>query len=290
MPEQKPGSTPDQPSIPSWSEPPKVWETGETPDQTRVPGTRRLWAAGGLAVAVLIGSVTAISLQERHTGNSARERESTARTKVADESLVPTAPPTAPEGKSGLSSPQPGTSEASGSSKSPRRAAKHKAKSAPKPSKSPGLGKKPSPPSKPSLSSWKSVQSVDHPGFYWHVSGGPVELDWPSDPESRRDSTFDVVEGLADSSCYSFRTADGMFLRHRYWVLRADRDDGSELFSQDATFCPGWSPYSGAMTLEAVNYPGCFLRHSYFELVLDRNGYDMTRPEEFSFRLVAGLG
>ncbi|GAA3827225.1 AbfB domain-containing protein [Streptomyces phyllanthi] len=289
MPEKKPGSTPDQPSTPSWTEPPKVWETGETPDQSRVPGTRRLWAAGVLAVAVLIGSVTAISLQERRTEDSARERESTGRTKVADESLVPTVAPAAPDGKSGLSSPQPSASKSSKSSESQQGGAKDETESDPKPSKSSESSKKPSSPSKPSTASWKSIESVNYPGRYWHVSSGLVKLDAPRGSESREDSTFNQVKGLSNSSCYSFKTSDGTYLRHRNFVLRAERNDGSDLFSKDATFCPGWSGHPGAVLLTSVNYPNYALRHRNFELRLDPYGYNTTNRQDFYFRLVEGL-
>jgi hypothetical protein len=110
-----------------------------------------------------------------------------------------------------------------------------------------------------------------------------------SGSEQREDATFKRVKGLADSSCYSFVTSDGDYLRHRNVVLRKDSDDGSALFRQDATFCPRASAYSGAVMLESVNYPGRFLRHQDFQLRLDPYQNTSLYQADSAFRLVEGL-
>lgn len=286
MPEQKPGSNPDLLPVP-WSSPPKVWETGESPDQTRVPGTRRLWAAGVLAVAVLIGSVTAIALEERRPDDTARDR--TGQTNSSDDSLVSgvSLPPAAPEGKSGLSSPQPSKSKSSAPSDTQQGGAKPE----PSTSTSAPAGKKP--PSSFTSSSWKSVQSVNYPDRYWHLRSGMIRLDQVSTrsgSETREDSTFKVVSGLADPSCYSFVMEGGRYVHHEGFRLQADRDDGSKLFEQDATFCPRRSFHSGAVMLESVNYPGRFLRHRDFGLRLEPVENHQLYWADTAFRLVKGLG
>lgn len=292
MPDEKPGSTPDNLPVP-WSSPPKVWETGESPDQTRVPGTRRLWAAGALAVAVLMGSVTAIALQEPRTEDLARER--TARTTVADEPIVPTVAPAAPDGKSGLSSPQPSASQSETSSGSQQGGAKAEPEPEPPPSTSAAAaapGQKPPSSSKPSASSGKSVRAVNYPDRYWHLRSGLIQLDQVSSrsgSETREDSTFQVVSGLTDSSCYSFRMEDGRYVRHQNFVLRVDRNDGSRPFKQDATFCPRRSFYSDAVMLESVNYPGRYLRHKNFVLRLEPVENSRLYWSDTAFRLVKGL-
>jgi hypothetical protein len=136
---------------------------------------------------------------------------------------------------------------------------------------------------------WRSVRSAGYPDRYWHVSGGLVNLDPVRGSESREDSTFKLVEGLADASCHSFATSDGGYLRHRQFVLRAERHDGSALFRQDATFCPRTSPVSGALMLESVNYPGRFLRHKDFRLRLDPYQHSGLYVSDASFQLVGGL-
>lgn len=117
-----------------------------------------------------------------------------------------------------------------------------------------------------------------------------MKLDPVGGSESREDSTFTLVKGLAKSSCYSFVSDNGTYLRHRDFVLRSERYDGSSLFMQDATFCTVPSSlYSGAVMLESVNYPGRFLRHKNFGLRLDPYGYNTSGRSDFSFRLVDGL-
>jgi hypothetical protein len=130
---------------------------------------------------------------------------------------------------------------------------------------------------------------VNYPDRYWHVSGGYVKLDPITSASARQDATFKVVKGLADSSCYSFATHDGRYLRHRSFLLRSERNDGSGLFEQDATFCPRTSAYSGAVMLESVNYPGRFLRHQNFQLKLEPSQYSDLYRADSAFRLVDGL-
>jgi hypothetical protein len=158
-----------------------------------------------------------------------------------------------------------------------------------KPTKSPAPDRT-SPAPKPTPAG-TSLRSVNYPDRYWHVRDGYVRLDEiGSGPEQREDSTFQRVKGLADSSCSSFVTADGRYLRHRSFVLVKDRNDGSSLFRADATFCPRPSPYySGAVMLESVNYPGRFLRHQNFQLKLDAFQNTYQYVADSTFRMVAGL-
>ncbi|MET7475824.1 AbfB domain-containing protein [Streptomyces sp. NPDC005648] len=188
-----------------------------------------------------------------------------------------------PDGRSGMSSTRPSSSPQVQENGSPSAA------TGSKPAKSPTH--KASSPAKPNPSAtYRSVQSVNYPDRYWHVSGDFVDLDPPRGSESRQDSTFQLVKGLANSSCYSFLTHDGKYLRHRDFVLRDERNDGSNLFKQDATFCPQYSGYPGAVLLQSVNYPNYALRHKDFQLHLDPYGYNTTNRQDFFFRLTDPLG
>lgn len=304
MPEQIPWRPPDDPT-PAWNPPPKVWETGEAPDDSRVPGTRRLWLAGGLAVGVLVASVSAIAMQDRESANGAADRNAPA---AADEPLLPdvSLPAPAPSAKTGLSSPQAtpsekGTSE-EGTSEKQQGGAKGAGSSndgassgdadGDDPGDDDNKGKKGKKGKSPAPSDRKSVRSVNFPDRHWQVSDGFVRLAQvgESSPSSaREDSSFRVVKGLAKASCHSFVTADGTYLRHRHFVLRAERNDGSNLFRQDATFCPRPAYGSSGVMLEAVNYPGRFLRHRSFTLRLE--GYDRSQSywKDSAFKLVDGL-
>ncbi|MGW3648407.1 AbfB domain-containing protein [Streptomyces sp. NPDC000878] len=289
MTEEKPRLIPTQP-----------WENGWAPDTSRVPGTRRLWMAGTLALSVVAACVTAIIVTERQTEQPAPVAKAPVPSPgstypglltYASPSPTGAAPPS---GKSGLSSEQPPAPAATAPAAAvPAPDAKGSASAAVsetpgKPAASPSPSKSSAAPAKPASTS-RSVESVNYPGRYWHVSNGLVKLDQVRGSESREDSTFDVVKGLSNSSCYSFRTNDGKYLRHREFILRAERNDGSSLFKQDATFCGGYSGYTGEAMLTSVNYPNYALRHKNFQLRLDPYGYNTTNRKDFLFRLVAPL-
>lgn len=275
-----PETTPEPPRNP------QPWENGWAPDTSRAPGTRRLWLAGVLALATVVACVTAITVMDNGTDDRSRASGDPSSTSSATvPGLISFATPsmtgtTAPSGKSGLSSAQPTKSSAPG----PQGSESAPAESTKSPSPHGSSSSHPKP-----TSTWRSIRSVNYPDRYWHVSGGYVKLDPVRGSESREDSTFKVVKGLANSSCYSFATHDGKYLRHRNFILLADRNDGSSLFKQDATFCPRTSSYSGAVMLESVNYPGRFLRHQNFQLKLDPyQSSDLYRADS-AFRFVGGL-
>ncbi|MFE9766323.1 AbfB domain-containing protein [Streptomyces sp. NPDC005808] len=321
MPEMKPEPGPDQPAssaerpvasseitawrptahgapypaeMPPFAEVPMPWESDETLAEGRLPGTRRLWLAGGLAIAVLIATATAIAVLDNGSDTSSQDE---ANLPVADTGLpfIPGAAAAAPTGKTALSSPVPSPSTPQGAA-SPNSPGEGPAEPAPAPPEPTVTGKASAP---APAAARTSVQSVDQPDRYWHLSDGVVRLDQVSgsSPEAiRRDASFTKVTGLADSSCYSFVTADGSYLRHRDFVLRAERTDGSALFKQDATFCPRPTSSAGAVMLEAVNHPGHYLHDRDFQLRLERYDNDDHRRddhrdrESWAFRLVKGLG
>ncbi|MER6420187.1 AbfB domain-containing protein [Streptomyces sp. NPDC001137] len=269
-------------------EPPRnqPWENGWAPDTSRAPGTRRLWLAGALALSTIVACATAIAVMDRDSDRPSQASGIPSST-VAETppGLISFASPSttgtsAPSGKRGLSSAQPTKSSAPG----PQGSESAPAKTSKSPSPHPNSSSHPKP-----TSTWRSVRSVNYPDRYWHVSGGYVKLDPVRGSESGEDSTFKVVKGLTDGSCYSFATHDGQYLRHRNFILLADRNDGSSLFKQDATFCPRTSAYSGAVMLESVNYPGRFLRHQNFQLKLDSFQNSSLYLADSAFRLVEGL-
>ncbi|WP_405815533.1 AbfB domain-containing protein [Streptomyces sp. NBC_01390] len=287
MTEEKPRLIPNQP-----------WENGWAPDTTRVPGTRRLWMAGTLALSVVAACVTAIVITDREPEETVPVAKAPAASPGSTyPGLLTFASPSAagtepPGGKSGLSSAQPTTSAATTPAPAPdvKGSASAPVSEAPKPpAASPSPSKSSAAPSSPDRSLLRSVEAVNYPDRYWHVSDGLVKLDQVGGSESRQDSTFSVVKGLSNNSCYSFKTHDGKYLRHRDFVLHADRNDGSSLFKQDATFCGGYSGYTGAAVLQSVNYPNYALRHKNFQLRLDPYGYNTTNRQDFYFRVVAPL-
>ncbi|MEU0383944.1 AbfB domain-containing protein [Streptomyces chartreusis] len=266
----------------------RPWESGWAPDTTRAPGTRRLWLAGALALATVTACVTAIAVMDSRPGEpTPSAAQPTALSSSAPGGLISFATPSKagaekPGGRRAEPSPTPTTSAPSASpSPEPQ-------KKAPKP---PKASSAPSTHPKPPASHGISIRSVNFPDRYWRVRDGSVRLDQiGSGPEQREDATFRRVAGLADSSCYSFATADGRYLRHRSFVLVANTNDGSSLFRKDATFCPHYWSASGTLTLESVNYPGRFLRHRNFQLRLDPYENSHLYHSDASFQIVSGLG
>ncbi len=260
------------------------------PRQHPAPGTRRLWLAGALALTTIVMCVTAIAVTDKHP-------DDVSRTKRAD--------PTSPDGaggpgllsfaspsKKGTPTPDehaPASATASGPTASTAASEHGGTPSAkpPAPPKSTSTHGSSTPGS--STTARTSVRSVNYPDRYWQVSGDFVKLNPAASAAARTAATFTLVKGLANSSCYSFTTSAGTYLRHRDFVLRAEGDDGSSLFRQDATFCPRTSSYSGAVMLESVNYPGRYLRHQNFQLKLDRYENSPQYRSDSAFRLVDGL-
>ncbi|MFF9866334.1 sigma-70 family RNA polymerase sigma factor [Streptomyces sp. NPDC013953] len=123
-----------------------------------------------------------------------------------------------------------------------------------------------------------ALESVDEPGLYVTYADDFAMLgrvSASSSARTRQRVTFTVVRGLADTRCVTFRAADGRYLRHRYLRLQLSTDDGSELFREDATFCPRPGAVAGSVTLHAHNYPGSVIRHRDGGIWLD--GSDGTR-------------
>lgn len=272
------------------------WENGWAPDTSRTPGTRRLWLAGGLAAVTIVACVTAIAVNHETPDRSSAHAKKPAAPTDDGPGLLSFASPSAstkaaPGTKSLPSSAEPTASVSASVSATSGADGKAGHKASPKPSKpgSSGSGSDGGSHGSKTSSSWKSVRSVNYPDRYWHVNGDYVKLDQVGSASARRDATFKVVKGLADASCYSFATADGSYLRHRNFVLRSERNDGSSLFQQDATFCPRPSSFSGAVMLESANYPGRFLRHQNFQLKLDAYQYSDLYRADSAFLLVDGL-
>ncbi|MCF3133524.1 AbfB domain-containing protein [Streptomyces olivochromogenes] len=281
------------------------WENGWAPDTSRAPGTRSIWLAGGLALATVVACVAAIAVSGQSPDEASAAPARTGAPTDDGPGLLSFASPSsgttaAPaDSESGLSSQAPLGSPSAASARDHGGAASTPSAGPSASSKDSGSHDGPGDGSggggggsgdSKNTSARKSVRSVNYPDRYWHISGGYVQLDPVGSAGARRDAAFQLVKGLADAACYSFATGDGGYLRHRDFLLRAERDDGSRLFTQDATFCPRASAHAGAVMLESVNYPGRFLRHQNFRLKLDRyESSDLYRADS-AFRLVDGLG
>ncbi|MEV4349283.1 sigma-70 family RNA polymerase sigma factor [Actinoplanes sp. NPDC049596] len=107
---------------------------------------------------------------------------------------------------------------------------------------------------------------------------GPLSLEWAGggyltrgentdavvvakvDAGGRRRATFTAVNGLADPRCVSFRDADGRYLRHYELRGYVAPFDYSQIFREDATYCPLPGTAAGTVFLRSFNYPEFYLR------------------------------
>ena len=84
------------------------------------------------------------------------------------------------------------------------------------------------------------------------------------------DSQFRIVTGLAGSGTVSLESANfpGYFLRHRNHELWVERNDGSTLFRNDASFFrrAGLADAAG-VSFESLNFPGRYIRQVNFLLM-----------------------
>jgi len=94
----------------------------------------------------------------------------------------------------------------------------------------------------------------------------PVTAD--SSTTDKADATFVEAAGLANPNCVSFESVNkpGSYLRHQNFQFHLQPNDGSTLFSMDATFCPGPGNSGQGTSFQSVNFPGRYIRN-YTNLV-----------------------
>jgi hypothetical protein len=99
-----------------------------------------------------------------------------------------------------------------------------------------------------------------------------------SSSTDKSDATWIVRAGLGDSSCVSFESANdsGQYLRHSNFELYIAANDGSSLFSQDATFCPQTGNNGQGVSFSSVNYTNKYIRHFDFTVYLAGDGGSNT--------------
>jgi alpha-L-arabinofuranosidase len=89
-----------------------------------------------------------------------------------------------------------------------------------------------------------------------------------------QDATFTLVPGLADGSCYSFEAVNfpGYYLRHYNFQVVLNKNDGSPLYADDATFC-AMAGYDGhGVSWQAYAYEDHYLRQYQGNVYIGANG------------------
>lgn len=88
-----------------------------------------------------------------------------------------------------------------------------------------------------------------------HIDDGSANL-------AKNDATYWVVTGLANASCYSFRSHNypTHYLRQLDYRMRIGSNDNSDQFKRDATFCTRAGLSGRGVSFESVSVPGNFMR------------------------------
>jgi hypothetical protein len=100
----------------------------------------------------------------------------------------------------------------------------------------------------------------------------PVTAD--SSSTDKQDATFVEAAGLANPNCVSFESINkpGSYLRHQNFQFHLQPNDGSSLFSMDATFCRGTGNSGQGMSFQSVDFPGRYIRNFNNVVFLASNG------------------
>ncbi|BAU06050.1 arabinofuranosidase [Fischerella thermalis CCMEE 5330] len=132
-------------------------------------------------------------------------------------------------------------------------------------------------------SQFTSFSSYNFPDHYIRHKNYLGYIEPISDELGKKDATYRLIPGLANSQCNSFESVNfpGYFLRHENFRLKLARRINQKLFREDATFChvPGLFD-NNASSFESLNFPGHYIRHKNFELWIDASdGSDLFRKD-----------
>jgi hypothetical protein len=107
-----------------------------------------------------------------------------------------------------------------------------------------------------------ALRSQNFPANVINVRGDPYDV-W-AEANGGDDSSFEMVAGLADATCVSFRSKryPDRYLRHADYVLWAHPNTGGP-FAGDATFCEraALSGDGAHRSFESKNFPNHYIRH-----------------------------
>lgn len=136
-----------------------------------------------------------------------------------------------------------------------------------------------------------SLRSVNFPTRYVRHRNFLGELTETSTELDRRDASFVVVPGLADSSGVSLLASNfsGHYLRHQGFRLKLQPLANDDLYRRDATFhiVPGLAD-SSRISLRSVNFPTHYVRHRGFSLYLE-SGSDTLFRQDATFQRLRAL-
>jgi len=138
-------------------------------------------------------------------------------------------------------------------------------------------------------SDYYSFKSYNYPEYFIRHRNSLGEITKIVSQLDKKDATFKVVPGLADSCCISFESLNypGYYLRHQYSRIKLHKNDNSDLFKKDATFkkVPGLAN-SSWVSFESYNFPGRFIRHRNSHLYSESGNTDLFRKDA-TFKITA---
>ncbi|MFI8962833.1 AbfB domain-containing protein [Streptomyces sp. NPDC053493] len=139
-----------------------------------------------------------------------------------------------------------------------------------------------------------AIESTNLPGLFVRHADFLGELSGVGNDLDRRDATFELAEGLADSALVSLRSQNlpGHVLRHEGFRIKLNDHTGgndSQQIREDATFVltPGLDDPT-AVSFRSLNFPDRFLRHRDFHLFVEPADSDLARRDA-TFRIVPGF-
>ncbi len=106
-----------------------------------------------------------------------------------------------------------------------------------------------------------------------------------SSDTDKQDATWVEAAGLANPSCVSFESINkpGSYLRHQNFQFHLQPNDGSSLFSQDATFCQMPGNSGQGVSFQSVNFTTRYIRAFENNVYLASNGGDNPWDTTTSF-------
>jgi hypothetical protein len=114
-----------------------------------------------------------------------------------------------------------------------------------------------------------SIQSYNYPDYFIRHRNSLGEITKIVSALDKKDASFRVVPGLADSRYVSLESVNypGYYLRHQNYRIKLHKKTDDELFKKDSTFkmVPGLAD-SSWVSFESYNYPGYFVRHRNYHL------------------------
>ncbi|MGB3341693.1 MAG: AbfB domain-containing protein [bacterium] len=134
-----------------------------------------------------------------------------------------------------------------------------------------------------------SLQSYNYPDHCIRHRDFLGEITIITSDFDKKDATFKIVPGLADSKLISFESVNypGYYLRYENFRINLHKYSDDQLYKKDATFkkVPGLADESWS-SFESYNYPGYYVRHRDYHLYIEEGSDDLFK-KDVTFKIAA---